>query len=50
MATIMIGSARIDERGKLSGGSVGDQKQTSSANEDVYKRQLNNSTKMLYKQ
>ncbi len=33
MATIMIGSARIDERGKLSGGSVGDQKQTSSTND-----------------
>lgn len=33
MATIMIGSARIDERGKLSGGAAGDQKQTSSIND-----------------
>ena len=33
MATIMIGSARINERGKLSGGSVGDQKQTSRTND-----------------
>ena len=33
MATIMIGSARIDERGKLSGGAVGDQKQTSRTND-----------------
>lgn len=30
---IMIGSARIDERGKLSGGAAGDQKQTSSIND-----------------
>lgn len=30
---IMVGSARIDERGKLSGGAVGDQKQTSSNND-----------------
>lgn len=33
MATIMIGSARIDERGKSSGGAVGDQKQTSRTND-----------------
>ena len=33
MATIMIGSARIDERGKLSGGAAGDQKQVSSSND-----------------
>lgn len=26
--SIIIGSARIDERGKLSGGTAGDQKQT----------------------
>lgn len=31
--TILIGSARIDERGKISGGRAGDQKQTSSAND-----------------
>ncbi len=31
--TIKIGSARIDERGKTSGGAVGDQKQTSSTND-----------------
>ena len=30
---IMIGSARIDERGKTSGGVAGDQKQTSSTND-----------------
>lgn len=30
---IYVGSARIDERGKLSGGSAGDQKQTSSGND-----------------
>ena len=30
---IMIGSARIDERGKLSGGAAGDQKQVSSTND-----------------
>ena len=30
---IYVGSARIDERGKLSGGSAGDQKQTSSSND-----------------
>lgn len=30
---IVIGSARIDERGKASGGAAGDQKQTSSAND-----------------
>lgn len=29
----MIGSARIDERGKTSGGAAGDQKQTSSTND-----------------
>ena len=34
MATI-IGSARIDERGKLSGGTAGDQKQSSSTNDRV---------------
>ena len=34
MATI-IGSARIDENGKISGGIAGDQKQTSSANDTV---------------
>ena len=28
--SVMIGSARIDERGKISGGKVGDQKQTST--------------------
>ena len=33
MATIMIGSARIDERGKTSGGAAGDQKQVSSTND-----------------
>ena len=33
MATIMIGSARIDERGKLSDGVAGDQKQVSSSND-----------------
>ena len=33
MATIMIGSARIDERGKSSGGAAGDQKQGSSSND-----------------
>jgi LysM repeat protein len=31
MATIIIGSARIDEKGKAMGGAVGDQKQSSSA-------------------
>lgn len=30
---IMIGSARIDERGKLSGGAAGDQKQVSNTND-----------------
>lgn len=30
MAKIIIGSARIDERGKLSGGKAGDQKQTTA--------------------
>ena len=35
MATIYVGSARIDERGKYSGGTVGDQKQTSSTNDTV---------------
>ncbi len=30
---VIIGSARIDERGKVSGGAAGDQKQTSSAND-----------------
>ncbi len=33
MATIMIGSARIDENGKATGGAAGDQKQTSSTND-----------------
>ena len=33
MGTIYIGSARIDERGKLFGGQAGDQKQTSSTND-----------------
>jgi hypothetical protein len=33
MGTIMIGSARIDEDGKISGGKAGDQKQTSSTND-----------------
>ena len=33
MATIYIGSARVDERGKYFGGSVGDQKQKSSTND-----------------
>ena len=33
MATIMIGSARIDERGKLSDGAAGDQKQTFRTND-----------------
>ena len=33
MATIIIGSARIDERGKTSGGAAGDQKQVSSVND-----------------
>ena len=27
--SVIIGSARIDERGKITGGSVGDQKQSS---------------------
>lgn len=31
--TIIIGSARIDENGKLSGGDIGDQKQKSSTND-----------------
>ena len=31
--SIIIGSARVDERGKYSGGSAGDQKQTSSNND-----------------
>ncbi len=31
--SILIGSARIDERGKASGGAAGDQKQTSSTND-----------------
>lgn len=31
--SIIIGSARIDERGKLTGGKAGDQKQTSSTND-----------------
>lgn len=30
---VIIGSARIDERGKISGGKAGDQKQTSSTND-----------------
>lgn len=30
---IMVGSARIDERGKISGGAAGDQKQTSNTND-----------------
>ena len=33
MATIIVGSARKDERGKLTGGKAGDQKQTSSTND-----------------
>ncbi len=33
--TVIIGSARIDERGKLSGGTAGDQKQKSSTNDTV---------------
>ena len=33
MATIYVGSARIDENGNSSGGSAGDQKQTSSTND-----------------
>lgn len=32
---VIIGSARIDERGKLSGGQAGDQKQKSSTNDTV---------------
>lgn len=32
---IMVGSARIDERGKISGGAVGDQKQKSSAGDTI---------------
>lgn len=35
MATIYVGSARSDENGKYSGGTVGDQKQTSSTNDTV---------------
>ena len=31
MGKVIIGSARIDERGKLSGGSAGDQKQTAAS-------------------
>ena len=31
--SIVIGSARVDERGKYSGGAAGDQKQTSSSND-----------------
>lgn len=33
--TVIIGSARIDEHGKLSGGAAGDQKQLSSTNDTV---------------
>ncbi len=33
MATITIGSARVDEKGTYSGGAAGDQKQTSSTND-----------------
>ena len=33
--SVIIGSARIDERGKLSGGQAGDQKQKSSTNDTV---------------
>lgn len=33
--TVIIGSARIDERGKASGGAAGDQKQKSSTNDTV---------------
>ncbi|MBO5032743.1 MAG: hypothetical protein J6D08_12810 [Lachnospiraceae bacterium] len=33
MATIIIGSARIDENGRVSGGAAGDQKQTSNTND-----------------
>lgn len=32
---IMVGSARIDEKGKLSGGAAGDQKQVSNTNDTV---------------
>ena len=35
MATIIVGSARIDENKKAMGGAVGDQKQTSSTNDTV---------------
>jgi hypothetical protein len=35
MATILIGSARIDERGKASGGQEGDQKQTCTSGNDM---------------
>lgn len=35
MATIYVGSARVDERGKYSGGTVGDQLQKSSTNDTV---------------
>jgi hypothetical protein len=33
MSSIILGSARIDENGKISGGAAGDQKQTSSTND-----------------
>ncbi|MCM1559621.1 MAG: phage tail tip lysozyme [Butyrivibrio sp.] len=33
--SIMVGSARIDENGQISGGAAGDQKQTSAANDTV---------------
>ncbi len=33
--TIMVGSARIDENGRASGGAAGDQKQTSAVNDTV---------------
>lgn len=35
MATIMLGSARIDENGKANSGKAGDQKQTSSTNDTI---------------
>ena len=33
--SIIIGSARIDERGKLNSGKAGDQKQTSNTNDTI---------------
>lgn len=48
---IIVGSARIDERGKLSGGQLGDQKQMSSTNDtkgEVSMQAMYNHSKGLY--